>query len=1331
MNMDLNFHLQRKRLQRDLYFNQLIRFNSFDIGFYLIPEDKVSGDFFGIYDLDGDDIGILIGDVSGKGINSAIIAAFFKSIIRKNIRLTSDPGELLTLTNKELYSLIPRSAFVAAGFYKLNTKRYIIDYSIAGIPNFYFAHNNEEILPLFNQGTRMVLGAFENIAYPSQTLELKKNDILMIYSDGLSEAKAKDGNYYGDERVHNIIRSNKHRESDYLINRIIEDLGKFLFGQSIKDDMLLFIIKANKPDIKSIIKPEKESLSIVQWRTLIIIFLKTRAPGDLIHKGMDQYGAFIEEFRSDIYIINIGSVEVHEDIISRGLSCAIFLKEKIKGIDKQFKMGINIKRAPLNTKGQLDWSIALDSISMAIYYASLKIASIITSQSIYNLSKDLFNYEEINIPESEEDRYYALLSKRSVKEISMDLIDRQKELESLKRFIGQRQGQILNRIIIEGEAGSGKTPFIHSIRNYLIKNNYLLLINSGSPATKDIPFYIWLDPLKSLLNVDTNMTERDIQINNLRHYLLSIRVFSNDIFNTLLYIFGFNSNKPKDINRIFSKFIISYFRTIGQKRPLCFILEDIEHIDNNSYDVLQLIIKENLPLLLIFSYKILKQDYQDIINLSADKSNLHRTTLNPLKQEDIKQYLDQKLSKYKLQSKLIRFISNKIFALTQGNHLFASEIISMIIRDLESGFDIEKIININSFLVTNNVQAIIESRILNLKPDLLRIVQIASVYGMRFPLDFIVFVIGESEDIIDKIKKLSHEGIIYKYNPPDIYIFKNVMYREIIYIGLLEEEKIRLHHLASEFIKNLISDNQKVYSPLRLKVLASKHLESSLNYKDAIIMILDIVQSLKRIFMYEDAFNYLKKGMELIERFEYEEKLYFDLIYEEADILLHINEIQKARQNIDRLSKLYLRSNDIVQYYKINVIKSFYHNIRGEYLRGLKLISRIDLELLTDKYQLLYIDANLQKAKLYNRLGYANRAIKIFQELSNYFPNNLHYEVQLLEGLCDSSLFNGNYQTTILYANKLLEKLKGANITIFDSNVIYYLARAYTEIGNISLSRKYIKDNAVFNKRVNNIKGKAWNYHLLFMYFQMKGNFYTAVSEINRGYAIFHNDDYKYGLAVLEYNLANFYMLLGDYKKAEEYLRLGLRNSKRVKAAGVFFSNLAIGIQLYCKLKDKNKLKIMFNAIMNIYWVTESKFYRFKILMARASFYRHIGHEASLRKSIRVLKQAEKHLNDINSKLYRYLVLGEKLRVYRLLSDFDMGYKITQSISKYWRDLHLYPGSEHYLSSAYDILKIKGNDDELSLIKNYINDIKKQRSNETKRLNISEMYNENIETFIK
>lgn len=1329
--MSMEFHLQRKRLQKDLYFNQLIRSNSFDIGFYLFPEDKVSGDFFGVYETGKDSIGVLIGDVSGKGINSAIIAAFFKAIVTKLVEDISDPGEILTRANREIYDILPKGGFVAAGFYKLDSRKYTIEYCTAGIPNAYLDSVRNETHTLYNQGTRIVLGAFKDSVYSTMRLEMKRNDILFLYTDGLSEAKARTGDRYGEGKARAVIQKYKHRESDFIINRIIEDLENFLSSSNPRDDMLLFVIKASQPDIKNLIMPKETSSQVVQWRIIVIIFLKTSVPADTFSSGLRQYRAEMEQFRRDVYIINIGSAEVHEDIISRGLDCALYLKDAVQGRDELFEIGVNIRRVPLTSKGKLDWSIALDGISYAIHHASLKRNSILVSQSIYNLSKDLYAYSPEESYGSE--KLFGLISRRPFEEVEMELIDRKEELTAVKRIIKHKSAEHARILVVHGETGSGKTPFILNAGSMLKKAGFLCLINNCSSFTQDIPFYVWLDPLKALLNMDKNLQMDDKnQLGNLKKYLESIRLYSQEVFDTLAHVFGFSDVKPKDMVQVFSDFIPAFIRYLSYKRPLCFIFEDIEFINHKSFDIIRQLIENKVPVLLILSCKQVDEGHRDFMDLLQRDGYLEYISLMPLGKNEIKAYLKDRFSGFGLNSQEINSLNNKIYQITQGNHLFTTEITALIQEDLEKGDAVKEILKNPSLLISNTVKAIIESRVLKLEPSLLKILQVASVYGARFPLDFILFAFGlysHASELQSKINILSAEGFIYLYQSPDVYIFKNMIYREIIYIGLLEEDKIRLHYLANIYVMNLIEDSSRLYNPLRLKILASKHLEKSLHYRDSARMILEIVNDLKKSYNYGDASYYIKKGKELLEKTDDSPELSFDLCYEDAYIMLFTGMLQEGKKEIDRLREFYDKSGDMGQYYRMNLIKAYFYNLKGEYLNGMRLMDELDIEALRENSLELYIEASMLKAKLLNRIGYASKAVAIFMSLKKMDPDSINLRILIMEGLCDSNLFNGNYKETIFHANKLLGLIKGTDKALSDSRVMYYLARAYFEVGNLQLSRQYIKDNAVFNKRTNYYEGKAWNFHLLFMYFTAKGDFNAGMNEMSRAVEMFSSLDHRYGLSVLQYNLAGFYINTGCYDKALSNLKSGIRNAKKAKAAGVLCSNLCAGIQYYSCTGEHDRIKPLINTLFSIYWVAESKFYRYKILLARAIYYRSFRDEKNLLSSVRMLNLALKQARNMHSRLYEYIILGEQIISFCSLNDYESAYSTVLQIRDQWDSFYSFPGSEHYLYCAIRAAEHKEDRSEYERLSAWYEKLMQKRKREAEKMGISRQYKGYLATF--
>ena len=169
------------------------------LGAYLRAAKEVGGDFYDFFRV-GDRFFFLIADVSGKGISGAMFMMRAKALIGSLAETTQDLTELFTQVNEKLCEDNPSGMFVTSWMGCLDTKSGMLDYVNAG-------HNPPVLLraggeaQLLSNTPHPVLGAFEGIQYRKYELQMNSGDLLLLYTDGVTEAQAPDGHMFGMQRL--------------------------------------------------------------------------------------------------------------------------------------------------------------------------------------------------------------------------------------------------------------------------------------------------------------------------------------------------------------------------------------------------------------------------------------------------------------------------------------------------------------------------------------------------------------------------------------------------------------------------------------------------------------------------------------------------------------------------------------------------------------------------------------------------------------------------------------------------------------------------------------------------------------------------------------------------------------------------------------------------------------------------------------------------------------------------------------------------------------------------------------------------------------------------
>lgn len=209
-----------------------------------IPAFEVGGDYYDFFESANDKFGFVIADVSGKGISAAFIMAEVKGIFETLSRIIDSPKEILVKANQVLRDTLSRNNFVSALYGMIDLKNEKLYLARAGhCPALLL--RDSSVLEFKPEG--MGLGLTSNDLFErtieEQVIQLKDNDTIILYTDGITEAKNKELDDFGDNRLSKLVIDNAERSADEIANKIIHDVTVFSSSHSQYDDITLVILK--------------------------------------------------------------------------------------------------------------------------------------------------------------------------------------------------------------------------------------------------------------------------------------------------------------------------------------------------------------------------------------------------------------------------------------------------------------------------------------------------------------------------------------------------------------------------------------------------------------------------------------------------------------------------------------------------------------------------------------------------------------------------------------------------------------------------------------------------------------------------------------------------------------------------------------------------------------------------------------------------------------------------------------------------------------------------------------------------------------------------------
>ena len=226
--------------QRSLLPRCLPQFENYRVHAFNSPTRYVGGDFYDFVQLSsGDWVGVLA-DVSGKGMSAALLSSMLLGVLSMEFRYGSQPQEVLNRVNQLLCEKSLPCQFVTVFLFLLSPRGPGQFVSAGHYPAYLFRSATGKIEELSSGG--MILGAFPSVTYQSSPLHLHHGDILVVYSDGLTEARNQQEEMFGEERLRQIIQQEAPSGSNALHQRFLQAIEEFTFGIPQTDDITFLVV---------------------------------------------------------------------------------------------------------------------------------------------------------------------------------------------------------------------------------------------------------------------------------------------------------------------------------------------------------------------------------------------------------------------------------------------------------------------------------------------------------------------------------------------------------------------------------------------------------------------------------------------------------------------------------------------------------------------------------------------------------------------------------------------------------------------------------------------------------------------------------------------------------------------------------------------------------------------------------------------------------------------------------------------------------------------------------------------------------------------------------
>lgn len=236
-----------REIQQSILPQHEMKFHSYELYGVSLPDRIVGGDFFDYLVTEGDQerIGVVIGDAASKGLSAAAQALYTSGALRMGFDYQTKISSLLSRVNKLLNKTFSEEHFVTLVYCELTDDRNgLVLYANCGhnSPILYRANGRSEMF----EATGQILGPFPKETFRTENFLMSKGDILLLYTDGVSEAANEHGEFFGEEKILDLLRSSRTLSAKEITLHILDEVQKFNSMGTQSDDKTIVTIKRNE-----------------------------------------------------------------------------------------------------------------------------------------------------------------------------------------------------------------------------------------------------------------------------------------------------------------------------------------------------------------------------------------------------------------------------------------------------------------------------------------------------------------------------------------------------------------------------------------------------------------------------------------------------------------------------------------------------------------------------------------------------------------------------------------------------------------------------------------------------------------------------------------------------------------------------------------------------------------------------------------------------------------------------------------------------------------------------------------------------------------------------
>jgi serine phosphatase RsbU (regulator of sigma subunit)/predicted enzyme related to lactoylglutathione lyase len=233
-----------KRVQARLFPQTLPQLKTLEYAGVCIQAREVGGDYYDFLDLGRTRLGLVVGDTSGKGIGAALLMANLQANLRSQVAVAANrPEHFLRSVNQLFFDNTTDSSYATLFFAEYDDRARRLRYANCGHQTIFLLHRDDTLERL--ESTCTVLGLFKEWNCAIEERRLSPGDVLVVYTDGITEAFNAEDEEFGEHRLIDVLKRNRHRSSREMLTAIVDDVLRFSPHEQ-RDDITLIVARCKE-----------------------------------------------------------------------------------------------------------------------------------------------------------------------------------------------------------------------------------------------------------------------------------------------------------------------------------------------------------------------------------------------------------------------------------------------------------------------------------------------------------------------------------------------------------------------------------------------------------------------------------------------------------------------------------------------------------------------------------------------------------------------------------------------------------------------------------------------------------------------------------------------------------------------------------------------------------------------------------------------------------------------------------------------------------------------------------------------------------------------------